>query len=231
MKQPVAYSALNMYKLFLFLCITLFTSTLQGQSTTASSAKTVEMSQWEKATQGLDYSKDVPQARKPERNFQADDLPQWGAGWEVFGKIAQILAIVLAFLAISYGIYRMVQTPGNKSIAQDGVEITLDNLEDYLHESDLDRFLREAKAKGAFGLAIRLYYLQIIRKLSEKKIVQWARDKTNRDYVLELQRHPQQSAFKMATKTYEKVWYGNQTLHLSEFEAIEAEFQQLRDKI
>jgi hypothetical protein len=115
----------------------------------------------------------------------------------------------------------MLEAPRNKQIARDGVEITLDNLDDYLHETDLDRFLREALTQGNYPLAVRLYYLQIIKNLAEKNAIRWSREKTNRDYLREMRGHPAAEPFREATRIYERVWYGNQPLSAEEFAALE----------
>ena len=65
----------------------------------------------------------------------------------------------------------------------------MDNLDQYIHETDLERFLREALAQGNYTLAIRLYYLQVIKDLSAKSAIRWSREKTNRDYQRELRSH------------------------------------------
>lgn len=167
----------------------------------------VSKAQWDEASGDLDYSKDVPEETVetptlPEGNF---DGLGWTAATQWLGSILQVLAVVLAVAAIAYGIYRMLIAPRNRRIAGDGVEITVDNLDEYLHETDLDRFLREALAEGNFPLAIRLYYLQIIKDLSINNAIHWSREKTNRDYVLEMRAHPLGGQFRDVTRTYERI--------------------------
>lgn len=185
-------------------------------------ARKIEQNQWEEASDRLDYSKDVPKPPKeqkppPEFNPSFD----WNSAAEALGYFAQALAVIAAIAAIAFGIWRMLEAPRNKQIARDGVEITLDNLDDYLHETDLDRFLREALTQGNYPLAVRLYYLQIIKNLSEKNAIRWSREKTNRDYLREMRSHPMAEQFREATRIYERVWYGNQSLSAGEFAALE----------
>ena len=47
----------------------------------------------------------------------------------------------------------------------------------------------EALAAGNFSLAVRLYYLQVIKTLSEQNAIAWSREKTNRDYLHETREH------------------------------------------
>lgn len=184
----------------------------------------IEQNQWDEASGGLDYSKDVP---KPPKEKQPRETPgynpsfDWTSATQGLGSFLQALAILIAVAAIAYGIWRMLEAPRNKQIARDGAVITLDNLDDYLHETDLDRFLREALAQGNYPLALRLYYLQIIKNLSEKNAIRWSREKTNRDYLREMRGHPLSEAFREATRIYERVWYGNRPLSAEEFATLE----------
>lgn len=215
---------------FLFMA---FTNGLYSQSASSPVAlRPVDQKQWDKAADGLDYSHDLPRPPKPRRQISIDPGGlDWTAGSAQLGVFLQGLAILLAVLAIGYGVYRMLQAPVNRSLARDGVEITLDNLDDYIHETDLDRFLREALAAGNFALAIRVYYLQTIKTLSEKKAIRWSREKTNRDYLTEMKAHPGQQVFRQLTRRYEQVWYGNQDLSATEFAQIEPDFKSFLGRI
>ncbi len=195
--------------------------------------RTVPAQQWADASQGLDYSKDQPKPPKeerPQRNYNPNFL-DWTAATQGLGSVLQVLAILLASALIGYAIYRMLQAPRNRVIARDGVAITVDNLDQYLHETDLDRFLRDAVAQGNYSLAIRLYYLQVIKDLAAKNAIRWSREKTNRDYQRELRTHRLAEPFRLATLRYEEVWYGNQLLDAAAYTPLESEFKGLLSDI
>lgn len=189
---------------------------------------------WDDASSGLDYSKDLPkppkQRKQSNRNF---NTPDWNVNTAGIGYFLQILAVVLALAAIGYAIYRTLQSPRNRRIgqAQDGTIITIDNVDAYIHETDLERFLREALEAGNYSLAVRLYYLQTIKLLSEKGAIQWAREKTNRDYLRETRDYRLGKEFREATRTFERVWYGNEALDAAGFAAVEPGFKQLLGQI
>ncbi len=196
--------------------------------------RTIPQDRWAEASKDLDYSKDLPKPPKEEkpRNFNFNpNFLNWTAATAGLGTILQVLAIILATGLIGYAIYRMLQVPRNRAIARDGVEITVDNIDQYIHETDLDRFLREALAQGNFPLVIRLYYLQIIKELSSKNAIRWAREKTNRDYQREMRQHRLAEPFRVATLRYEEVWYGNQPLSAGAYALLEPDFKQLLGKL
>ncbi|MFN0037674.1 MAG: DUF4129 domain-containing protein [Saprospiraceae bacterium] len=194
----------------------------------------VRPNQWDEASDGLDYSQDNPKARKkrkePEPNGPSTPF-NWGGMAQGLGSLLQVLAVVFALAVIAYGIYSMMQAPRNRTLARDGTEITLANLDEYIHETDLERFLREALASANWPLAVRLYFLQAIKQLSEKEAIAWSKEKTNRDYLREMRNHRLGAQFRDATRLYERVWYGNQPLSAEEFGRLEPGFKDLLGEI
>lgn len=202
----------------------------------AATLRPVSDGQWRDASGELDYSDDRPRERRkrPPRDY-SDTPDSGGRDWTLntgaWGNVLQVIAIVLAVLGIAFGIYKMLVQPRNRAIARDGVAITLDNLEEYLHETDLDRFLRAALAEQNYALAIRLYYLQAIKDLSARNAIHWSREKTNRDYLREMRSHRLSDPFRSATRHFERVWYGNIDLTEPEFRRLEPEFKNLLGNI
>lgn len=187
----------------------------------------VQQDQWQKAASSLNYSDDVPKQEKAAKPRDRQ-MPNWnwdGAFWLGF---LRVLAIIILVSLIGWVIYQAVQTPSNSVVrSQDGSVITLDNLDAYIQETDLERFLREALTNHNYTQATRIYYLQIIKKLSAEEAIHWSREKTNRDYLREMSSHPQSNQFRAATHTYESVWYGNEVVDTARFSQIEGEMKGL----
>ncbi len=200
--------------------------------------RAIDAQKWTDAAQNLDYSKDVAEEKKneekaplPPSSQPSDQNSGTNINWSGLGQIVQVIIIFLALLGIGYAIFRMLQQPQNKRIASDGTEITADNVDQYLHETALDRFLKDALAQQNYALAIRLYYLQIIKGLSEKKAIHWSKEKTNRDYQREMRNHHLADAFRWATRSFEQAWYGNEGLSVAQYRAMEAQFKALLSQI
>lgn len=188
----------------------------------------VPAAQWEKAGGGLDYSKDRAEIEQKPREDRMPDLNP-GLNWRlppIVGKILQLLAIGLGLVVIAFGVYRLLQQPANNRIAGQAMR-TLEHVEQNLPETDIEVFLREAIENGHFTLAIRLYFLLVIQRLSARGWVAWTRDKTNRDYLSEMRGKPVFPTFREATLQYERIWYGNQTLDKEAFEPVEQQFRKL----
>jgi hypothetical protein len=215
---------MNYLGVSIFMLVFWFGGDLFGQA--GGAAPRLSEQQWEKLADNLDYSKDLPDQQVGPTSRQTRPMPRVN-GLENLGKTLQVLAILIALVAIGTGIYRMLQAPRNRIVARDGVEITLENIEQYIHETDLERFLREALADKNHAQAVRLYYLQAIKNLSEQKAISWSREKTNSDYLRELKNHRLFVPFRHATGMFERTWYGNDALDASKFEHLEPALKSL----
>jgi hypothetical protein len=182
---------------------------------------------WKKASGGLDYSADkleeepeeAPTSRMP------PNMDRWNLAAAWWGQLLQFLAIVLGLAAIAYGIYRMLQAPKNNKVRRNEVSFESDNLEEYLLDSDLDVWLREAMAAGNYAMAVRIHFLQLIKKLALSNHLTLSMEKTNRDYLRELRGHRDIETFRRLTRRYEEVWYGNRVVDKEVYDSIAADFK------
>lgn len=139
-------------------------------------------------------------------DFKKDDLEKLTAlggilKYAIFGTIVLVAVFFLVkFLRNDFKIDRRVT---QKNI---GIEAVEENLPD----SDLEAFIKQALQSGDYKLAIRFYYLLIIKELSIKNIIEWKRDKTNHAYLAELRQNHNDlfEPFKQMTLAFERVWYG-----------------------
>lgn len=173
---------------------------------------------WERASSGLDYRKDLPKKSPPPA---APSSPDWTKQTETIGNLFQILAVAAAIALLGYGIFRMLNAPRNRQITRAGEVITLENLEQYLDETDITPFLQAALNAQNYALAVRLYYLQIIKNLAASGLIRWSKEKTNRDYLHEMRAHRLHDECRRLTAHYERVWYGNQSPDAQAFAAME----------
>lgn len=208
-----------------------------------------EKEEWEKAKEGLDFSeaavkKEAPKPEEapaggeqgqqdgppPRERSNVEVNPQLASGLLKFFSIL-ILAIVLAL--ILRGVLGLENNPRNKKIGKEkaGNVISLEKIEENIHESDLEAYIRRALEQEQYALALRLYYLSILKELSLRKAIHWKRDKTNRQYVLEMQRSPLGAAFEEATRIFEQAWYGGRQLGKEEYRALEPGFRKLAGRI
>lgn len=106
------------------------------------------------------------------------------------------------------------RTPRRASLAYD---TTAENI----HEVDFATRLADAEAAGNLRLAVRLGYLQLLKTLSDRGLIQWQPDKTNHAYLAELPADgPLRADFREITRQFEFVWYGELALSGALYEQV-----------
>lgn len=186
----------------------------------------IDKAAWNKASNGIDYSgePEKPAKEKAEPwdfNFQFPEL---------FGYILQFLGILTVAALIFLIVWLIVRNSSkNRAVQNANTQISASNLqqlEENLLESDLDRALREALEQKDYRLAIRIYYLAIIKELNAKRIINWKRDKTNGQYVFELLGTDHHAAFRDLTLDFERVWYGEISITETDYQVLSPRFSQ-----
>lgn len=103
-----------------------------------------------------------------------------------------------------------------------------ENLAENIHEIDFNAAVDEAAGQQNYRLAVRLLYLQTLKRLTDAGLIQYKSDKTNRQYVYELAGSPWQDAFDYLTRQFEFVWYGDFPIDETRFIAVQAQFRQFQ---
>jgi hypothetical protein len=133
-------------------------------------------------------------------------LTQYESYNTVWDIVIYIL-IALAVIAIIFGIYKSeikVLFFSNKS--KNGLNVT--ELVEDINLIDFEKMIEEAIAAKNFRYAIRLNYLRSLKILSDKEIINWKINKTNREFIKEIKSNDLKSKFEIITSDFEFIWYG-----------------------
>lgn len=117
------------------------------------------------------------------------------------------ILIALAIVAILFGIYKSEINGlffSNKN--KNGLNVS-EVLED-IHSIDYEKMIEEAIAGKKYRYAIRLNYLRSLKFLSDKEIINWKINKTNREFLKEIKSNTIKSKFEKLTTDFESIWYG-----------------------
>lgn len=191
---------------------------------------------WKRATEGIDYSADTAKdpkkkEEKEEAGKSSNDTSSFFEGGNASG-LMKFLIILLAVVVVALLLRSLLglNKPKNKKVGKMRA-IDLEQIEENIHEANLEDFIRQAVEQQNFALAIRLYYLAILKELSLKNTIVWKKDKTNKDYLREMRSSAMFGAFRDLTAVFERVWYGESPIHIREFQQLEPKFRDLMHRI
>ncbi len=187
---------------------------------------------WKEIVGNVNFKEEEPEKKKEnekkagETSAISPTLP-WG------GPLLRIIAYVVITAVIVALVYLVV-----RNISFDlkirRTEITgsdLANPVEDIQTIDVETALEKAIKEGDFRLAVRLYYLDLLKKLNETGVIVWKKDKTNRDYLGELFARDYFEDIRKLTFLYERVWYGDHDLQSKSFDDLSVRFQAVRAKI
>ncbi|WP_298777427.1 hypothetical protein [uncultured Polaribacter sp.] len=98
--------------------------------------------------------------------------------------------------------------------------------DDDIHEINLEDLLKKALENNDYRLAIRYYYLSVLKLLSNKKLIEYHKDKTNTEYLFEIKDNDFKKQFSYLTYVYTYVWYGEFFIDEQHFLVVKKKYQQ-----
>lgn len=103
--------------------------------------------------------------------------------------------------------------------------------EQIIKNEDINALIDNAISQKSYRLAIRYYYLLSLKHLTEKQIITWQQEKTNEDYITEIESETIKNSFKNITRIYDYVWYGEFNVDQLRFESLKIPFESLNNNI
>lgn len=97
--------------------------------------------------------------------------------------------------------------------------------EEDLQGSNLDEAIAKAIKAEDYRLAVRYLFLSNLSNLNNLQLIQWAPDKTNRDYSRELKKREYAETFKENALAFERIWYGEYIPDKQLFEKLSEDFR------
>lgn len=199
--------------------------------------KETSAASWSKAVEGLDYS---PRKKKKEEDIETHnddyndpDLDFLDNGSLFNGDWSNIFKVLFFLLVIGALVFLILRIMGgtafltNKKVEKDIINYSIETVEADIHKSDIEGFAQHALNEKDYKLAIRLYYLQVLKILSQNKLIKWKRNKTNNEYIREMRQNAHFKDFRQTTRLFEQAWYGDVTIEEQDFERIKPGFVNL----
>jgi hypothetical protein len=176
--------------------------------------------------------------QRDKRDSQQDESDNSGEGGvssaPINSPILTIIVYALAIGIIGYILFIILKNTSlkskrkiTKSTIADAAAPVID-----IQELEIDRLLREALTAGNYKLAIRIYFLGLLKRLDHDGLIIWKKDKTNSDYLSELfSKDHYYSEIKSLTNSYEQVWYGDHTFSQQAYESIISSFKTIDQRL
>lgn len=196
---------------------------LLSSLTTALAQDSLSHELWEELREEIQYN---PPEDREKKRFERTEMPDF----QTSDAFTWLLYAV--FFLVVIGIIIMVWQRGRAhKKRKPGDRLTAQLEEEALDQIDLEGLLREAKQQEDYRLAVRVYYLIVLRDLDKQKLIRWRRDATNHEYLRQMQGHSLYPDFRTCTQLFELIWYGDHVEQAPAFPETEAHFKQLLEAL
>lgn len=172
-----------------------------------------------------EYEDDAERNRK--ENRKRDTQTTASRSRDEAGSTNWLLILVLFAVAVGIIMVLLGLKPGflfrRKGGQTEAAAAAVEEGED-IHNMRFETELEKAIRLGNYRLAVRIQYLDTLKKLSDRGLIRWLPNKTNWEYVQELAGTPYSGGFRQITTAFEYAWYG-------EFAIDEPVFRLMREKM
>lgn len=187
---------------------------------------------------------------KGRRDFVYKELQKQESWWDrfwswlaekFFGALetrgsGTLLNVILWLLAVGLLIWVIIKLAGMEGIglfASRQVEqpISFQEESDDIHSINFAEALVKAESQKNYRLAVRLLYMQALKKLADTRRIQWQPDKPNHVFVDQMAKDPLGEEFRFLTRTYEYAWYGEFPVREHVYKFVHESFKQFLNKI
>ena len=162
------------------------------------------------------------------RKFHA--FVDWLFGSYEPGSIMEIFLTILPYLlllmVLFFVAWLFVKLNPAYASAPSGKEpkVFFSEEEKIIKTEDIRKLIRKAISEENYRLAIRYHYLDTLRRMDQRGIIDYSFDKTNQDYSAEIKTKELQHHFKRITRIYEFSWYGEFQVNQENFKLAESAF-------
>jgi len=131
---------------------------------------------------------------------------------------------IIIFLLVVYFIFKAIINKEGRWVLGKSSEkniIPITDIEKNIHSIDFKSRITEAEHQDNYRLAIRYYYLWLLKELAKSGYIDYDSEKTDSDYLYEIKEQDFRTQFSYASYLYNYIWYG-------EFEVDNIEFKKAK---
>jgi hypothetical protein len=166
--------------------------------------------------------------KKNQSDYGSSSVPRYNPFSSVF---VQTILWILAGATVLFILYRLFLSNG--LFIRNREAKTVQEITEEQHVADVqdfDALVKQSYRQGDYRMAVRWLFLKTIRQLGDKGLLQPSPDKTNYQYVQQIEAG-KKNEFASLVLHYEYVWFGHVSISREQYEQVEQRFQVFFNKI
>ncbi|WP_162623360.1 hypothetical protein [Confluentibacter sediminis] len=162
---------------------------------------------------------------KESNNHEGFSINLGSFSW-IFYIAIFIAVLYLVYILLNEGGSGLFSSKGHKNI-EGSTEITSENIEN----ADINALINRAEDNEDYRLAIRYYYLLVLKTLTLKNHIKFEDDKTNAEYLNETHDKSYGKDFAYTSYLYNYIWYGEFPLDTAQYRKAKHNFTTLINQV
>ncbi|WEK69256.1 MAG: DUF4129 domain-containing protein [Candidatus Chryseobacterium colombiense] len=144
--------------------------------------------------------------------------------------LIRLFAIVLVGFLLYFIIKYLLGKDGSFIFGRKNkkLDIAEKELHENIHEINFPESIAQFENSGEYRSAVRYQFLYILKKLSDRKIIVWNPEKTNKDYVAELKEERLKNDFSKLSYIFDYVWYGEFGIDKEDYARFKQQYQSFK---
>lgn len=155
------------------------------------------------------------------------------ANSDLMDLLTKIAGLIIFILVIYFIVKAVMNDEGSwvfgKSSDKNIIPVT--DIESNIHQTNFIGLVKEAVQQKNYRLAVRYYYLWVLKNLNAAHMIDYDVEKTNSDYSNEIKDEGVKKQFSYASYLYNYIWYGEFSVNDLEFEKASRAFKKLIKQI
>jgi ABC-type multidrug transport system fused ATPase/permease subunit len=184
---------------------------------------------WQEVSNELEYSEDVKKEKNKEK--KVNKKKEKKSSKFDFSEL-RYLFLILGIILLGVLIFLILKNSSFRRNTKVSINYEIEELhpEEVSHD-ELDELLRKAIQSNNPRLSFRFSYLKLLKNLVEIQEINYKKNKSNYDYIKEINQREIKELFKEITIVFDYVWYGQKEYTLNEWERSKVVFNQLNELI
>jgi hypothetical protein len=134
----------------------------------------------------------------------------------------QLLAVIIILFLLYHLVLKNILFSKRKNSYSSDYDGEVDvELNDASHYNYL---IRQSESNKEYNLAIKYYFLLVLKTLDELQFIHFSPDKTNEYYIQEIKGGDQQKKFAALARIYDYVWYGKFETNNDQYQNFKRQF-------
>ncbi|WP_292008998.1 DUF4129 domain-containing protein [Chryseobacterium sp.] len=149
---------------------------------------------------------------------------------EVTWVLIRLFAIILVGFLLYFIVKYIMSKDGSFIFGKKNKKVMINEqeLHENIHEINFPESISNFERIADFRSAVRYQFLYTLKKLSDKKLIIWNPEKTNKDYVAELKAPHLKEEFSKLSYIFDYVWYGEFSINEQEYLIFKNQYQSFK---